>query len=179
MSKNLHFDFAPDVRPVSEEEWRALPGFEDRYHVSSHGRIRGRKGELLKIKLYKGRRRVDLCRHSKRYGFNVHRLVALAFLGPVPPGKEVNHIDGNKLNDAAWNLEYVTHLENCRHAQRMGLIGDCGGPYAAKASFTVEEVLAIRERYRKGERVHVIWKSLNRPKSTISAICQRTTWKRV
>ena len=52
----------------------------------------------------------------------VHRLVAECFC-EKPPGKvEVNHKDGNKLNNHYSNLEWVTHLENVRHAYRTGLI---------------------------------------------------------
>jgi hypothetical protein len=37
------------------------------------------------------------------------------------PGKEINHIDGNKANAMLSNLEYVTHAENMAHAARLGL----------------------------------------------------------
>lgn len=46
----------------------------------------------------------------------IHKLVAEAFLGNKPPKHEINHKDGNKSNNHASNLEYVTHKENIRHA---------------------------------------------------------------
>ena len=52
----------------------------------------------------------------------VHRLVAIAFLPPAPEGKiEVNHKDGVKENNAADNLEWLSHGENERHAYSTGL----------------------------------------------------------
>lgn len=55
---------------------------------------------------------------KKRKTLYVHRLVASAFI-PNPDGKEeVNHIDGNKQNNAVTNLEWVTPRENSLHSLR-------------------------------------------------------------
>lgn len=51
----------------------------------------------------------------------VHHLVAEAVWGPMPEGMQVNHVDGDKLNNNANNLEYVTPTENMQHALRLGL----------------------------------------------------------
>jgi hypothetical protein len=55
----------------------------------------------------------------------VHQLVAEAFIGPRPKGRELNHKDGDMTNNIVANLEYVTHRENIQHARRLGLIADC------------------------------------------------------
>lgn len=51
----------------------------------------------------------------------VHRLVAEAFLPHDPDRREVNHRDGDKTNNNASNLEWVTHSENHRHAAMQGI----------------------------------------------------------
>lgn len=58
---------------------------------------------------------------GRRESFLLHRLVATAFV-PNPNNLEtVNHIDGNKQNNAASNLEWCSHLDNIRHAIDTGL----------------------------------------------------------
>ncbi len=51
----------------------------------------------------------------------IHQIVTEHFLGGVPKGLTVNHIDGNKLNNSIENLEYMTRAENIAHAISIGL----------------------------------------------------------
>ena len=59
---------------------------------------------------------------NKKAQFRVHRLVAHCWIGECPKGYEVNHIDGNKSNNKASNLEYVTSKQNKDHAVNIGLV---------------------------------------------------------
>ena len=56
----------------------------------------------------------------------VHRFVCMAFHGAPPVGKEVAHLDGDCLNNAADNLAWVTHSENEKHKQMHGTAPDYG-----------------------------------------------------
>ncbi len=104
------------------ERWESIAGF-DHYSVSSEGRIRN--DETGDIKAYyvnkRGYANVDLYDGGIRYKFRVHQLVAKAFVDTPPYECEVNHKDGNKLNNCASNLEWISHLDNCRHAWATGL----------------------------------------------------------
>lgn len=52
----------------------------------------------------------------------LHRVIAQAFVENNEGKPEVNHIDGNKSNNRADNLEWVTREENLRHAYETGLM---------------------------------------------------------
>lgn len=111
------------------EKWMSIPDHSE-YEVSDSGRIRravaGRKTYIGKVladhRVSSGYRKVSLTKAGKVLQRYVHRLVMAAFVGPAPDGHEVNHIDGDKANNALANLEYVTRSENMRHAIRVGLV---------------------------------------------------------
>ena len=104
-------------------------GFEI-YDVSEDGIVVNTKtNKVLKPYISKrGYYRVKLymVEHSARM-FQVHRLVAQAFIPNPRNLPEVNHIDGNKLNNSVENLEWCTGKENIAHAEKHGLRKHCYG----------------------------------------------------
>ncbi len=101
----------------------ALPvvGFEDFYEVSSKGQISNYRKILSPFVNNSGYLVIDLKVNGSRSKKLVHRLVAETFLGNPLNKKEVNHKDGNKLNNSIENLEWVTSSENKKHALQTGL----------------------------------------------------------
>lgn len=114
---------------VNPEIWKDVKGYEGSYEISNFGRVRSH----IKIGVptyYKtpilstpGYYTVTLSKNGKTtFSIGVHRLVAEAFIENTDPTKtEVNHKDGNKLNNYYKNLEWVTRKENNEHAIKTGL----------------------------------------------------------
>ena len=101
-----------------EELWRPIPNYEGYYEASNLGRIRSvyRYKRVLKPMISNtGYERVDLFKNRHRKQYSVHRLVAITFVDNPDNKPFVNHRDENKINNCADNLEWVTHVENCRY----------------------------------------------------------------
>lgn len=171
---------------LQSEIWKAAPGYETHYSVSNIGRIRRdargcgtQVGRILKPGINTdGYPFVDLSVRGHTQKTLVHVLVARAFIGPTPQGKEVNHIDGQKLNARMTNLEYLTRIENNRHARRMGLIPpQKHGTENHWAKLSTEQVLAVRKMFDQGTPVSVIASAFDITVSHVYKIGQRTTWR--
>lgn len=95
------------------ERWKWIDGYEGIYMISDFGRVKSfrkyeagyilsninKNGDYLRMNLYDS--------SGKRTTKGIHILVAAAFLGDIPKGWHVHHIDGNKQNNAARNLEII------------------------------------------------------------------------
>lgn len=177
-------------QPASDECWRPVPGCEGYYSVSNFGRVRSEPIQTSPV----GRQRGRILRcvpDSKGYpffvaympdgrhaSFKVHRAVALAFLGPRPPGHQINHKSGDKRDNAVTNLEYVTCAENIRHGWRMGLFDPANrrGENSATAKLTAEQVCQIRI-LGTTTSLGILSRQFGVTKQAISAILRRKTWQ--
>lgn len=108
-----------------KEVWRDVINYEGYYMVSNLGRVKSlpRNGTISSERILKpnvlrpsGYCQVSLQKHGKRTYKKVHRLVAEAFLPNKNNYPQVNHIDGNKLNNNANNLEWCTVRYNIIHS---------------------------------------------------------------
>lgn len=114
-----------------EEIWKDIKGYEGMYQCSNLGRIQSldryvyehtgkrqfRKGQIMKQRLNpNGYLQVPLNKNGKRKMLSVHIVVAQAFFVPNNSADIVNHKDGNKQNNKANNLEWISYSENNKHA---------------------------------------------------------------
>jgi hypothetical protein len=109
------------------EIWLPVPGWEGEYDVSNLGRIRSwvmRKKEQPVIRSprvgARGYLNICLWRNGESLCRSVHSLVALAFIGPRPPGSVIRHLDGTTDNNNATNLSYGTASANVLDEVRHG-----------------------------------------------------------
>lgn len=119
-------DFEFKIEVLDGEIFRPIKGYEAYYQVSNYGRVlalpnsRHKKAKFLKpLKNGKPDYLFVYLRTDKNpKGCLIHRLVAEAFL-PKPEGyNEVNHINEDKHDNRAENLEWCTHKQNCNKGTR-------------------------------------------------------------
>lgn len=108
------------------EEWKVVREFPEHYEISNLGRLRRiksvrgcRTGNIRVPRLHTGYIVYLISVDGKPYLRYAHRMVADAFIGPIPKGMQVNHIDGNRANPVAENLEIITCSENRAHSYRV------------------------------------------------------------
>ena len=134
----------------NEEVW-AVCHLDERFLVSSHGRIIGAKGkELIPQKRLSGRKKgywhVAVGRKHKP---PIHVLVTRAFYGELPKGLLTRHLDGNKDNNHLDNLRYGTISENNKDSIRHGT--STRGELHPNAKLTFDIADKIRAEYKKGD----------------------------
>lgn len=123
-------------KKMETERWLPIEGWAG-YEISSFGNVRSYKnkhgniGEKYHHLLCKSKRREYYCVElnngsNKVRKYSIHRLVAVAFIPNNYNKPQVNHIDADKGNNHFSNLEWVTPLENTRHAHANGLKKDFG-----------------------------------------------------
>lgn len=102
------------------EKWRPIKGLEGKYEVSDVGRVRSLVFGKPKIMCQTNGLGYQMVNINKK-PIGVHRLVAEAFI-PNPENKPfVNHINGDRRDNAVENLEWVTPQENITHSVKTGL----------------------------------------------------------
>lgn len=164
------------------EEWREVIGWP--YEASTLGRVRriarcqGSRQQILKparTARKTWRWQVAFSAAGRRRSFTVAQVVALAFLGPRSPEKEINHKDGDRLNDRADNLEYVMLQQNREHAVRFDLMSHV----TRRSKLTPQDVVEIRRRRAAGESRRSVAVAFGICTRQVSIITARKQWRAV
>lgn len=170
------------------EVWKPVVGREFQFEVSSLGRVKALShsvGHWSGQRIEKPERIVNQSRHSGGYKVvslrdnrkhYVHRLVMAAFVGPADSGQDVNHIDGNKSNNALANLEYCDRLRNVRHAIAAGL-QDNAGEANGMNKYSAKSVREAVQMVRGGASVKAAANSTGVGAATIKQVMKGRQWK--
>lgn len=156
-----------------KEIWK--PIFRGLYEASSLGRVRRSRDQRVISHFIQRYAAVDCYTRQGRCHRLVHRLVAEAFLGPCPRGKEVNHKNGRRLDNRPENLEYVTAAENKAHAVANGFVSH--GDRHPNSKLTAAKVRQIRRKFKPG-MCAALAKEYGVHLATIDYIVRRKTWVR-
>lgn len=174
---------------MSAELWRPVVGFESRYMVSSHGRIKALERVVVRstskpyvvpecfIKTPPNHNGYPECvpqTKGKARTRLVHQLVLEAFVGPARAGQVCRHLDGNPANNRLENLAWGTMAENSQDTIRHGRVRR--GSELHNARLTADQVKAIRADARMQS---VIANEYGVDQSHISRIKSGDVWAHV
>jgi hypothetical protein len=166
------------------EKWLTTTVSDD-YEVSDLGRVRRKDtGRILAIKpRANGYVSVMLSVKPKvKRRFYVHRLVAMAFLGGIPDGKQVNHKNFIRSDNRDSNLEVVTCLQNAAHSKRNGRLAAIGsntprGEASCRSKLTLEQIRAIRRLAASGAPKAQLGRQFGVCKQQIKNIVTGISWR--
>lgn len=158
-----------------DEIWKDIQGYEGLYQISNYGRIKGLskiskwnnrvwKEKILKQRVVKQYKQIFLYKDGIGKEYKVHRLVAQAFLPNPDNLPQVNHKDGNKLNNNVSNLEWISARDNQLHS--VYVLGN--GKFRP-----IEQYDKEGNFIREWEQIRIASNSLNIDESAISKCCKQ------
>ena len=173
-----------------KEIWKPVIGYHDirgnRFMASNTGKIKSCvTGKILKTYIScRGYESLRLTVDGEKKSITVHRAVALAFIPNPNQYAEINHKDGNKLNNSLNNLEWCTRSQNERHKFDTGLYDPIriSGERNGNHKLTVENVKYIREHFQSRSKefgATPLCKKFNVSRKTIVDVVDRKIWKNV
>ena len=116
---------------------------------------------------------------GKQKNFFVHRLVAQSFIENPKNKSEVNHIDGQPMNNKVDNLEWVSKSENEQHAYSNGLKINLKGSANPSSKLTENDVIEIKNRLSNGDSPAEISKDYPVDKMAIYKIKNGLRWSHI
>ena len=110
------------IQSQTKEVWKEIPGTDGRYFVSTGGKVLSlcRKARILQPYLPNNYLCVKILGKQRK----LHRIVAEVFIDNPENKKFVHHKDGNRLNNAVSNLQWVNHQEHMEIHKKMKKVQD-------------------------------------------------------
>ena len=142
----------PVTNPPKLEKIKPIMGFP-RFFVTNLGRVlrKNSKGGFEEVKQHINKRfyyDVGLTKDGKTYTKKVSRLVVQAFIGPIPEGYFVDHIDCNKEHNYVTNLQIITNSENVKRGRDFSIGATLSNIVGKINPVTHGLILALREEYK-------------------------------
>lgn len=142
----------PVTNPPKLEKIKPIIGFP-RFFITNLGRVlrKNSKGGFEEVKQHLNKRfyyNVGLTKDGKTYTKKVSRLVAQAFIGPIPEGYFVDHIDCNKEHNYVTNLQIITNSENVKRGRDFSIGATLSNLVGKINPVTHGLILALREEYK-------------------------------
>ena len=142
----------PVTNPPKLEKIKPIMGFP-RFFVTNLGRVlrENSKGGFEEVKQHINKRfyyDVGLTKDGKTYTKKVSRLVAQAFIGPIPEGYFVDHIDCNKEHNYVTNLQIITNSKNVKRGRDFSIGATLSNIIGKINPVTHGLILALREEYK-------------------------------
>lgn len=174
------------------EEWRKIPGFDERYEVSSFGHIRRAKSiywrflhgkytphilpeKTLSLGTISQKGYIEV-RFANRL-HRLHRLIALAFVPNPNDLPQINHKNANKLDNRPENLEWCTNQQNRDHMVRLGL--HAFGSRSGTAILKEKDIPVIRNLIKQKFSQANIANRYNVSSSCIQGIADGHNWRHI